>query len=135
MTNGALTEPQATELAKRIINALRPTPPLDDWVRALTGRNSTRAWRIYQRAVETCEDGLRIATFLRLYDAEVSDERRARAEQTTPCEHCQGTGYVAGEPIVRQVNGEPYEYSTATPCRCNGGGPNMTVLGTPPEGT
>lgn len=80
----ALTEHQATELGRRIVNALRPTPPLADWVPALTGLDHDRAWRIYAQCVDTCEDGLPIATFKRHYRIDLAAEIRSRQMEPTP---------------------------------------------------
>ena len=91
-----LTKDQATELGQRIVNAIRPTPPLADWVEALEGLNTERAWRVYRTLRDQCTNGLNIAQFMAAYREDLQAEKRRRAAYRTPdrCERCDGSGWV-----------------------------------------
>ena len=116
---------QATELAKRIINTMRPTPPLVEWVEVLELLDLDTALVTFRHLRDRTDDGLRIATFLTAYqqrdDSATTRERRAsdaRLQPSPHCEHCRGTGYEPGPSRWGTVGGEPYEYTTVQPCRC-----------------
>ena len=140
-----LTTEQATELAKRIVNSLRPCPPLAEWVEYLEGKNSARALRVFQHLRDHGPaDGTfkSIAMFAAAYDADLAQERAERARLNEPpaaCEACNGTGWVEATPIEAHnpptCNGTPGDehgdggcWCTAVkPCRCTRGRAAQTV--------
>ena len=114
----ALTEPQATELAIRIVNTMRPTPPLQDWVEELTGLNYDRAWAVFRTLRHDSQTGLRIGTFVAAYRDDLDAERRSRPTDPPPkCEQCGGTGWIRSGDLIAHG----HTYSQVKPCRCTAG--------------
>lgn len=113
---------QATEIGRRIINTMRPTPALPEWVEVLTPLDFDTALRTFRELRDRLDDGLRIAAWLAAYDrtrgAKTGNGPRARQEPSASCEHCNGSGFEPGESRWETVNGEPYEYTTVQHCRC-----------------
>lgn len=127
-----LTIEQARELAVRIINTMRPTPPIDDWTEELTGLSHRRAWNTFRKLRTQTEDGLRIATFMRHYRDDLAQERHER-EPPRHCGLCDGTGWVEAPPHIAQratvCRGTPGQHQgdngcwchAMTPCNCTAG--------------
>ena len=44
------------------------------------------------------------------------DTRRPPEDNEATCEACDGTGWVEAPPLVRNVAGQPHEYSQMRPC-------------------
>lgn len=114
---------QATELGKRIINTMRPTPALGEWHEVLVALDFDTALRTFRELRDRLDDGLRIAAFMAAYDrandtASDTIATRSRREPSTSCVHCRGSGYEPGPSRWGTVGGEPYEYTTVTECRC-----------------
>jgi hypothetical protein len=126
-----LTAPEATELAGRIVNTLRPTPPLTEWVEELTGLNKDRAWRTYRNLRGASEHGLTIGTYVRTYRDDLANERRRKAEDATPdrCGKCNATGWISATSLEAHhpptCQGDPATGTchchAANPCRCSNG--------------
>lgn len=117
-----MTGDQAAELAKRIINTMRPTPAAREWLEVLEPLDLDAALRTFREFRDRSEDGLRIATYLAAY-ARVTDPgyrpRPARAGAASEsCEWCRGCGYEPGPEEFETVYGEPHAYATVVPCRC-----------------
>lgn len=132
----ALDQRTATELAQRIINTMRPTPALVDWVETLTGLNTDRAWRTFRDLRDTTTDGLNIATFRREYDDDLARDRAARAPRPTApppvCEQCDGSGWIEVTDDRRHarhcVDADACHCHAAEPCRCTAGNQARAVL-------
>lgn len=116
-----MTPEQATGLAKRIINTMRPTPAIGEWAEVLEPLDLDAALKTFHDLRAVTDHGLAIATFLRSYDQRTSPDRPTRRGQPDPhCTRCSGDGWVDGEPIVETVDGEPHPYTTLAPCPCTG---------------
>lgn len=111
---------QATELGRRIINTMRPTPALIEWQEVLAPLDFDSALMTFRDLRGRVDDGLRVAAYLAAYQRTTAPAppggRRRPADET--CEHCNGCGFEAGPPEYEQILGEPHEYSTLMPCRC-----------------
>jgi len=91
-----MTEDQATTLGRRIVNTLRPTPALAEWVEALMAVPHAAALSAYTELRGECEHGLSIARFLRAIrerDALASAPPRPIAPRPD-CPDCAGAGWV-----------------------------------------
>lgn len=117
-----MTPHEATDLAKRIINTMRPTPALREWVEILQPLDPITAAATFRYFRTATADGLAIATFRAQYDRfEVGAARTARAgEPDDNCTSCRGTGYTDGPPITHDNNGRAHAhpYTTVQPCTC-----------------
>jgi hypothetical protein len=111
---------QAAALGKRVINTMRPTPALPEWVEVLEPLDFDAALRTFRALRDRLDEGLRIATFLTAYGRATGSSARAqtRREPDPDCARCAGCGWVDGPPEYETVNGEQHEYSTVVPCSC-----------------
>lgn len=115
----AVKPEQATELGRRIINALRPTPALREWQEILEPLDFDTALRTFHAFRETSAHGLPIATFLERYQGQRPETTaRQRGRPRPQCPACHGSGWVDGPPEYETIGGEPHEYTTLMPCPC-----------------
>lgn len=118
---------QATTIAKRIINTMRPTPALVEWQEVLEPLDFDAALATFRDFRERTSDGLDIAAFLAAHRRRTSANARTRPQRANDasehCEHCHGCGFEAGPPEYQTVLGERHEYTTVVPCRCTRGEP------------
>ena len=95
---------QATELGKRVINTMRPTPGLGEWTEVLEPLELDDALVVFRELRDETDGGLTIARYLGTYRARLNARRARiaeRAEYTSPpprCELCDGTGWVDAPP-------------------------------------
>jgi hypothetical protein len=130
-----MTSDQATELGKRIINTMRPTPALAEWLEVLEPLDFDASLMTFRDLRDRVDDGLRIAAwhaaYARTTSPAPSTPGHARCDPSANCEHCAGSGFEPGESLWQQVNGEPHEYTTLQPCRCTLPAPRRPTVVTP----
>lgn len=111
---------QASQLGKRIINTMRPTPALPEWIEVLEPLEFDNALITFRSCRDRSDEGLRIATFLSAYNRRSGDDARTptRRDPNPHCVWCRGCGYEPGPPEYETIGGQPHEYTTVVPCRC-----------------
>lgn len=129
---------QATEIGRRIINTMRPTPALTEWVEVLQGQDFDRALRTFRELRDRTDEGLRIGRWMAAYErsggGSATGARARRGEPSDSCEWCHGSGWEPGESRWATIKGEPHEYTTVQPCRCtNPPGRDVPVDSLPEE--
>lgn len=123
------------ELGRRIVNTMRPTPALTEWVEVLEPLDFDSALLTFRDLRDRLDEGLRIAAYRAAYDrttAPSAPGRRARRDPSEHCEHCRGDGLEPGPPEYETIGGERHEYTTLQPCRCTlPTAPRASVVTTP----
>lgn len=126
---------QATELGRRIINTMRPTPALPEWLDVLQPLDFDAALMTFRELRDRLDEGLRIgawhAAYARTTGTATPGRRAPRRDPSEHCEHCAGCGFEPGESLWETVNGEPHEYPTRQPCRCTMPAPRRPTVATP----
>lgn len=123
---------QATELGKRIINTMRPTPALVEWQDVLEHLDLDDALLTFKSMRDEVDGGLTIGRFLGAYRGRVETRRLERDRHRPPpprCELCDGTGWVDAPPLLAHrsttCRGEPgtdtCHCHAVTPCQCSRG--------------
>lgn len=114
-----MTHLEATDLTTRILECFNG-PPGHVWEEELERLDAGRAGTALMRARREHENRwLSVKAFLDFY----------RSVQTTDggtkkpdCPHCDGTGWIPGQPIVVNAGkANEYENSTCEPCACDEG--------------
>lgn len=125
---------QATELGRRIINTMRPTPALPEWQEVLEPLDFDAALMTFRALRDRLDDGLRIGAWHAAYTRTTGTgptPSRRRREPSATCEHCAGCGYEPGPSEHETINGERHEYTTLQPCRCTRPAPPRATIDTP----
>lgn len=122
---------QATELAKRIINTMRPTPALPEWVEVLQPLDLDEALVTFKILRDGTDGGMTIGRYLGSYRGRLEARREARRFEAPPphCELCDGTGWVDAPAELAhrsttcraEVATEQCRCSALEPCRCTRG--------------
>lgn len=131
-----MTPDQATELGRRIINTMRPTPAITEWQEVLEPLDFDAALMTFRDLRNRLDEGLRIGAWHAAYarttgTASSTPTARGRRDPLQSCEHCDGTGHEPGPPEYEQIGGEPHEYTTLQPCRCTRPAPARPKVVTP----
>ena len=114
-----MTRTDAEQLARRVVNGWRSTPPLSEWVEVLQPCDRDTASSALDSLRNRVDTWLSCAAFVTAYDAEIA--RRAGPSRRHPrpdCEYCDGTGFEDGPAEYETIGGEPHTYTTVIQCRC-----------------
>lgn len=113
-----MTETEATELAKRIINTWRGGPNLQDWTEELTTLNQGQAGTTYHRLRRTLEHAPSVARFLAEYRTLDTTDASTRPD----CSHCDRTGWTPTDDLILDwMHNRPRRYTQVQPCTCPAG--------------
>lgn len=114
-----MTEPEAEDLAARIVRTWRGAPPADVWVEELVRLDAGAAGTAFARLRRESTRAPSIAEFLATYRTLRTQDGGTR--EVYDCSHCDGAGWVPTADLVLENGGNELRYSQVVPCTCRAG--------------
>lgn len=114
-----MTEPEAEDLATRIVQTWRATPPADVWVEELLRLDAGACGTAFARLRREASKAPTIAEFLNVYRTiNVTDGGN---KQERKCAECDNSGWVYAPELVLGTGDAETRYSQVMPCKCTAG--------------
>ena len=115
-----MTRDDAEQLARRIVNGWRSTPPITEWREVLADRDRATTEAALDTLRDRVDTWLSCAALVAAYDAEMTRRSTAqrRRHPRPDCPYCDGTGFEDGPVEYETIGGEPHPYTTVIQCRC-----------------